>query len=150
LIHRLEFLNNVHALRATNLTVRNGLKWSKQVEPCDIVNIAKTGDSPTFQARILAVTTCQFCYINAIANLAFEHDPSCRTILGLLACMKQTYPGFKFTDVVTLLYYEIVDAKDERCRCTNIRCGTGCSNNAVVDGYCRSCYDHHLPKDAAE
>ncbi len=110
MIHTLEFLNNVHR-EGQNVTVRNGDKWYKQVRPGDIVNIAETGKPPTAQARIWGVLSCRFWDIPGV-DLLLEHDPACRTSDGLYACMRQVYPGFVGSNYVTVLHYEILDAKN--------------------------------------
>lgn len=112
MIHKLEFLNNVHGSHRINVTVRNGLKWSRQVRKFDIVNVAETGDTPSFQARIEGVVTCRFADIPEFI-LINEHDESCRTYYGLADCMAKTYPGFTPNDTVTVLFYRIIDAKGQ-------------------------------------
>lgn len=112
MIHKLEFLNNVHGSHRINVTVRNGLKWSRQVRKFDIVNIAETGKAPTAQARIEGVITCRFADIPEFI-LVWENDESCRSYCGLADCMAATYPGFTPNDTVTVLFYRIIDVKGQ-------------------------------------
>ena len=41
------------------------------------------------------------------SDLRCEHDPSCRTVAGLLAELQRIYPGFTAEEEVTLLHFTL-------------------------------------------
>lgn len=100
----LKFCNPVfHA--GVNLTVRRGRKWASQ----DIAVIDING----FQAVVkISSVTWSFSFLSD-ENLRDEHDPACRTVAGLLEEMKRVYPGFRPSEEITLVRFQLplIEAK---------------------------------------
>lgn len=97
-IQSLEFSNPVfHA--GNNTTVRRGLKWYGT----EYARLAL--GSETVIVRLSSMTQ-RFCYLTD-HYLRDEHDPSCRTVAGLLAEMKRVYPGFSEYEDVTLVNFTL-------------------------------------------
>jgi len=99
--------------RAINLTVRKGLKWS-DVKVGEIVEIQRTDDpppegAPCVYAEIYDVKVMVFKdLINYNKMLELEHDPDCRNFPGLYKTMRKVYDGFLQHELVTLVFYEII------------------------------------------
>lgn len=79
-----------------NTSVRRGLRWLK-VEQVR-VQLAEGRLSAPLQLHTRA---CRFDQLRD-AELAFEHDPACRSVAGLLAVMQRHYPGFAPQEMVTV------------------------------------------------
>jgi hypothetical protein len=85
-----------------NLTVRRGDRWSN--EKGNIVHVCDKSGNILFDTEIKSCRTMKFSEITDDI-LVHEHEPSCRTVSGLLESMKQCYPGFSETDTVTMVYF---------------------------------------------
>lgn len=84
------FLNNRHH-PGENVTVRKGRKWSDRLEVGEHVTLAATnGDSPCQYAAVVGLLRCRLADCPP-ALLALEHDPSCRTLEGLLEALRAAY-----------------------------------------------------------
>jgi len=86
-----------------NLTVRYGEKW-KILKIGEKFNIS-SGESAICEELII----CRFKDI-CFDDLDFEHDPKCRTKIGLLNCLYGIYPKMsvsKENSVVTLVFFTI-------------------------------------------
>lgn len=105
--HKLKFLNPTFK-EGVQITVRNGPKWSKRVVPDMTLTVAETnGDD----VGVVAIRGALLTTFDALPNeiLFREHDPTCRNYAGLLGEMRRVYPGFKETDVVTVLFFEFIE-----------------------------------------
>ena len=105
--HQLLFLNPV-LQRNIQTTVRRGRKWL-DVNINDLVTIAKTGeeDQVLAQAQIVGLGVCVARDIPDRV-LAIEHDPACRDRDGLHKAMKRAYPEYRSSNVVTIVFFQIV------------------------------------------
>lgn len=90
---KLRFLNPVHN-KGINMTVRKGNKW---------LGVTKADVEGLGERKIITFAIP----FNEIRDymLQFEHDPSCRKVSGLYNVMLEAYPGFEYTDHVTLVFY---------------------------------------------
>jgi hypothetical protein len=119
------FKNNVHSTdkveipgmspAAVNLTVRKGLKWSS-LEAGDTILLAETEVGVVCGAEVYAkifdVKVITFRDLVLYPKmLELEHDPECRIYYGLYQVMRKVYDGFLAHEIVTLVYYEIVEDK---------------------------------------
>jgi hypothetical protein len=90
-----------------NLTVRNGDKW-RSVKVGEILDIQETGSKKTTKrAKVEAVKTCLFTGITPF-DLECEHDPSCRTLTGLVDAMDRAYGPCNWGPGVTLVFFTII------------------------------------------
>jgi len=117
------FKNNVHQTEkadipghdpvAVNLTVRKGLKWA-DVKIGETVIVAETGaeivEGQEVFAEIFDVKVMTFAsLVNYGHLLKLEHDPACQTFKGLFETMKKVYDGFLLHELVTLVFYEVLE-----------------------------------------
>ncbi|NID14388.1 hypothetical protein [Luteibacter yeojuensis] len=82
-----------------NTTVRRGSKWDGVGHA-----LIDLGDVKPSMLATLSTTTYRF---NQVSDhmLRDEHDPSCRTVNGLLTEMQRVYPGFSDSEDVTLVNF---------------------------------------------
>ena len=87
---------NAQFLPGRNTSIRRGTRWLGVRQ----VRIELGGGQ---LSQVLALHTRQ-CRFDALvqADLAFEHDPACRSVAGLLAVMQSHYPGFQPSECVTV------------------------------------------------
>lgn len=90
--------------RGRNTTVRRGRKWHAVAEAR-----LRLGDGSLSPPVRLQTELKPFPAL-VDADLRFEHDPSCRTVGGLLSVLQQLYPGFSAEEEVTLCHFDF----DER------------------------------------
>lgn len=97
-IPRLEFSNPVFH-PGTNTTVRRGDKWCR--EELAVIHVGNVDCI----VKLRPITHP----FNLLTDhwLRDEHDPSCRTVDGLLTEMQRVYPGFKPTEKVTVINFEL-------------------------------------------
>lgn len=102
----LDFLVGEHH-GGLNVTVRRGYKWA-DLKVGEVVALATAGvlnSEPDFtKAVIYSVTVKSFFTIQA-HEIAQEHDPDCRNMVGLLAAMERAYPDFTQEDVCVIVGY---------------------------------------------
>ena len=79
-----------------NTSVRRGTRWLGV--PRVRLQLA---DGRLSAALPLQTRQCRFDQLDN-ADLAFEHDPACRTVAGLLATLQRHYPGFDPGEWVTV------------------------------------------------
>lgn len=89
--------------RGLNLTVRRGRRTDR-FQPGDEVSLRNSGRSKETVGRIDDVMYVDFRDILA-RDIQFEHDRSCTTYDGLLKTMIEVYPGFKESELVTLIFF---------------------------------------------
>ena len=83
-------------LPGKNTSVRRGQRWH------DVPRVRLELAPGRFSAPVaLQTRCCRFDQLQA-ADLACEHDPTCRSVAGLLAVMQRHYPGFSPTEVITV------------------------------------------------
>ena len=82
-----------------NLTTRLGTKWASERN----ARIDLGGGHTTYVANLHTIDRP----FNELEDkdLVFEHDPACRTVEGLAKVMKEVYPEFEVTDMVTLVTF---------------------------------------------
>lgn len=85
--------------RGRNTTVRRGRKWHAVTEAR-----LQLGEGNLSLPVGLQTELKQFSALTQ-ADLRFEHDPSCRTVDGLLLVLQQIYPGFDAEEEVTLCHF---------------------------------------------
>jgi hypothetical protein len=101
---KLEFI--VPELRdGVNVTVRSGTKWAGAPigYGVELVDVGKGEGFGT--AQVVGKAVLPFHMIPQ-ELLDLEHDSSCRNMKGLLKAMQRAYPGFKPSEVVTVLLFE--------------------------------------------
>ncbi len=86
--------------RGRNTTVRRGRKWHTVAQAR--LQLGEGSLSPPVE---LQTELKQFSALTQ-ADLRFEHDPSCRTVDGLLLVLKRIYPGFGAEEEVTLCHFD--------------------------------------------
>jgi len=94
-----------------NVTVRSGYKWADSLN--EIVEVGDTdGLADLRSAHILGVLTTK---LNKIPEsiLAQEHDPSCRTLDGIITEMKRVYGDIADDAPVTVLFFEFGEVGEE-------------------------------------
>jgi hypothetical protein len=94
----LEFSNPVFQ-PGRNTTVRRGRKWHSV--PAARLRLADGSLSPPVSLQTHIKRFDHLC----AADIAFEHDPPCRTVAGLLAELRRCYPGFAEHEEVTLCHF---------------------------------------------
>lgn len=82
-----------------NLTTRRGTKWHGVRE----AYVDLGGGHTTYVPQLHTIDR-PFNQLTD-ADLMFEHDPACRTVEGLAKVMKEVYPEFEVTDMVTLVTF---------------------------------------------
>ena len=88
-----------------NVTVRRGSRWSDAKGP---VVIAHAGDFERSRiGEILFTKMMRFCDLTN-SDIIDEHDPKCRTTDGLFGVMCDTYPNFDEREIVTLVFFELL------------------------------------------
>ena len=104
--HVLQFSNPVfHG--GLNVTVRNGDKWMK-ANIGDHLEIKETGSPVVRLTGTLIGKACLPFTMVPDAWLIDEHDPSCRTYVGLLKEMERVYPEFSAeNNTVTVLLFTL-------------------------------------------
>ncbi len=110
--------------RAVNLTVRKGFKWGV-LKAGEVVELRETGDDTVRHAHqhvsdsghddelvtatIYDVKVMSFNDLMSYPRmLLLEHDPACQTYKGLYEVMRRVYDGFLAHELVTLVFYEVV------------------------------------------
>lgn len=89
----------------TNSTVRRGVKWD--VTPKSEINIYDADTNVMF-GYALNVRSYVISFQDLKAeDLKNQHDERTRTPLGLLQVMQEVYPGFRDTEIVTVLEFEV-------------------------------------------
>ena len=79
-----------------NTSVRRGTRW------LGVMRVRlQLADGQLSPALPLQTRLCRFDQLDD-AELAFEHDPACRTRAGLLATLQRHYPGFAPGEWVTV------------------------------------------------
>lgn len=96
----LEFSRPVF-LHGRNTTVRRGRKWHGT--PAAHIRLADGSASPPVS---LDTQVKRFDRLLA-SDIQCEHDPGCRQLDGLLAMMRQLYPGFSPDEEVTLCHFQL-------------------------------------------
>ena len=86
--------------RGRNMTVRRGRKWHAVAE----VRL-QLGNGSLSPPMKLHTELKQFSTLTE-ADLRFEHDPTCRTVGGLLLVLQRLYPGFSAEEEVTLCHFD--------------------------------------------
>lgn len=87
--NRLDFLNIPEA--ENFVTVRFGQNWQIKTQSDLDVDIYQTGDTqPLAKGRVMSVSFCPIKNI-PLHSLALEHDPACRTVTGLVECLRECY-----------------------------------------------------------
>lgn len=88
-MHRIDFIKPcVH--RGLNYTVRRGPKWFERLQIGDCVNLGQTDGDVFEQAVVTEILNCELSALpQRVYN--FEHDPSCRDLLGLRSAMIRAY-----------------------------------------------------------
>lgn len=91
-----------------NITVRRGIKWavadegefgfpiSDTLNPWIIIGFAKNPKKMIFR----------FCDLLHTELLKLEHDPGCRTYIGLKTEMETIYNGFNEFEIVTVIEFD--------------------------------------------
>lgn len=104
--HGLKFQRMVFA-DGKMITVRKGPKWSRLAAPGMYVDVQDVDGKTVDEALITGVMLTTF---NQIPKeiLTFHHDLECRKCSGLFTEMEAVYPGFKETDIVTVLFFVTV------------------------------------------
>lgn len=102
-VMRLEFSNPVFH-RGVNTTVRRGLKWSRVDKA-----VVRIGDIDC----MLPISSLSYPFhLLDDHHLRNEHDPTCRTVTGLLAELRRVYPGFQEGETVTLVNFTLPGIPD--------------------------------------
>jgi hypothetical protein len=105
-IERLAFANPAfHS--GLNVTVRLGDKWFKRVKPGDNVILANLREEIKYVVRVTRVHLYDHFKYLPVEDIRCEHDPACRTKLGLFETMKKIYPGFTEDDPVTVVEFDV-------------------------------------------
>ena len=89
-----------HHHEGLNLTVRRGIKSPGEREA--YISLGE-GDTQLVQLQTRVIPFSQLTDY----DLAMEHDPECRTTLGLFQELKRLYGDFDMREIVTLVYYEV-------------------------------------------
>ena len=77
-----------------NTTVRRGIKW----DLTDMANISTIG--------VVSITTKVVRFSDILPeDVVDNHDPFCREYSGLSTRMKQVYPGFDESEIVTVVEF---------------------------------------------
>ncbi len=97
----LEFANPIFH-EGMNLTVRKGIKWRNSD---GIVLLADTEGQEVGMARVHVTITKKFSAV-CDDELKYEHDPFCRTKLGLMEVLAKMYGEITRWDEVTLVFFE--------------------------------------------
>jgi len=133
------FQNNVHSTElktipghdsiAVNLTVRRGLKWSNlkvgekvilrdtAAETHDYTNDgtppAGTAMPKLYEDQLAEIFDVKVMAFNDLMNYArmllLEQNEECRTFPGLFKIMKRVYDGFLQHELVTLVFYSVIE-----------------------------------------
>jgi hypothetical protein len=86
-----------------NLSCRKGIKWDLAEKSG--VEIAATDKPETVLIAVnIKTKVMRFCDLKD-SDVIREHDPECRTIMGLLKGMEKVYPGFDKRELVTLVTF---------------------------------------------
>lgn len=90
------FINPVFNI-GKNVTVRRGIKWSLE----SYAYIEGEGK--------VTITNTQVIRAQDILPemIKYEHDPKCRKVHGLLSELKDIYPNFDPTEIVTIVEFVI-------------------------------------------
>ena len=107
----LKFKNPVFN-NGVNVTVRRGIRWSLTDEPELGFPVVNTNDpiKDDGQDKIIGFAgiidrkVIRFCDIKE-TMICDEHDPKCKTYLGLFEVMKQVYNDFDEDEIVTVLKF---------------------------------------------
>lgn len=79
-----------------NITCRRGIKWALETDAV-IDGVGSVKLTPRVM-RFADVTD---------SDVEFEHDPACRTADGLRRELERVYPGFRTTEIVTLVEFVV-------------------------------------------
>ncbi|MBI2055918.1 MAG: hypothetical protein HYT37_00875 [Candidatus Sungbacteria bacterium] len=105
MLHELLFKNPVFN-EGLNVTVRNGDKWMK-VNIGDELLIKETGKDEVITKGTVVMRALYAAHLIPERLLANEHDPSCRSLAGLLAEMKRVYSDFTEDSPVTVILFTL-------------------------------------------
>lgn len=110
--HVLQFQDPTFS-EGVQITVRDGPKWAKRVTPGMLVDVGAIPDDGFYEdlreaeAEVVGVLSTTFG--NLPEEILERHqDPSCRDYNKLLTKMERIYPGFKATNVVSVLFFRVV------------------------------------------
>jgi hypothetical protein len=92
--------------KGLNLTVRNGDKWFKAVQPGDVVRLVDT-DEPHKVIMGADILFTAYWPLREIPTLwlKYEHDPNCRTHANLEAGLVEAYGEEPITSNVTVIAF---------------------------------------------
>ena len=92
---------NPHFLPGRNTSIRRGTRWLGVTQ----VRIA-LGNGQVSAPLLLHTRACRFDSLGD-DELAFEHDPACRSVAGLLVVMQSLYPGFTASEIITICDFRL-------------------------------------------
>ena len=84
-----------------NTTIRRGDRWHAVPEAR-----LRLRDGNLSRPTALETAVKTFSTLSE-RDIAFEHDPKCRTLAGLLQEMQRIYPGFDPGDVITVCNFHV-------------------------------------------
>jgi hypothetical protein len=99
---RLLFKNPVFHT-GVNSTCRRGTKWSGASG--NVAFSATDSDRLIGVANVLYTKTLRMTDIS-LDDIATNHDPECRSWVGLFKEMESIYPNFSKREIVTIIYFE--------------------------------------------
>jgi hypothetical protein len=95
----LEFKNHVFK-EGINVTVRRGLKWANE-------KMAQIQLDENNVTRPIMIKTSVVKFQDLLdVDLQNEHDPECRTVIGLQKIMANIYQGFDPREIVTIVEWD--------------------------------------------
>ena len=92
---------HAHFLPGRNTSVRRGTRWLGVAQVRIELGAGRLSEVLPLQTR-----ACRFDAL-CEADLALEHDPSCRSTAGLLAVLQAHYPGFSPCETVTVCDFRL-------------------------------------------
>lgn len=111
----LRFINPI-VHKGLNLTVRRGIKWAKKAETGQMVGITgamweKDGYLVDYPGGVAIIREMYLkrCIDITEHELQHHHDPKCKNMGGLIGAMKHAYSTFDKTEIVTLVFFEMVN-----------------------------------------
>ena len=103
--HELLFQNPVFN-NGLNVTVRNGDKWMK-ANIGDSLVIKETGKDEVIETGTVVGKALLPAKLVPESLLQYEHDSSCRNLVGLITEMKRIYSSFSEDSMVTVLLFNL-------------------------------------------
>jgi hypothetical protein len=102
------YFNKFVFYEGENLTVRRGIKWAGS--DGSKVIVASTDES-AHKPQIAEITRTIVIPFTGICDkwLLLEHDPKCRDWDALFEEMQRIYPDFNPDEVVTLVFFRLVE-----------------------------------------